>query len=367
MADITRRTALPLLAAGLIAPGVARAQYAVSTGDVPVRAHLAITENPFGPSPAARQAIVASVSRAAYYSHSEGVLVDRICSHERVNREQVAISNGSLDALSHLAVGLGRGGHIVAPRPTYATHLSYAARQGIATQWVPLTDDHRIDLDAMLAAITPATRLVYICNPNNPTGLMPDAADLRAFCIAASRKAPVLVDEAFVEITPDPARQSMASLVGAGHDVIVSRTFSKVYGLAGFRIGYVLARPDRAAFLRGLITTSRNQAGLAAAAVCLGDQRYLQGAITYLRDCRERIYRICRENGLNYLPSVGTFVYIDTGYPADDVRGLLAAHGVDVRLFDSPRHKNWMRVGTATPEELALFGKALPKVLQALR
>lgn len=367
MADITRRTALPLLAAGLIAPGMARAQYAAATGDVPVRAHLAITENPFGPSPAARQAIVASVSRAAYYPHTEWLLIDRICEHERMNREQVAISNGSLDALSHLAAGLGRGGHIIAPRPTYATHLSYAARQGIATQWVPLTDDHRIDLDAMLAAITPDTRLVYICNPNNPTGLMPDADALRAFCIAAARKAPVLMDEAFIEITPDPARQSMAPLVRSGHDVIISRTFSKVYGLAGFRIGYVLARPDRAAFLRGLITTSRNQAGLAAAAVSLGDQRYLSGAIAYLRDCRERIYAICRANGLGYLPSMGTFVYVDTGHPADDVRRLLAAKGVEVRLFDSPAHRNWIRVGTATPAELALFGKVLPQVLQALR
>jgi histidinol-phosphate aminotransferase len=350
----------------MIAPSVAAAlatPQPENSGNA--RARLGVTENPFGPSPAARRAIVASVAEAAYYPHSEAPLRELICTQEGLAQEQVTLSSGSLDALTLLTVGIARDGRVVAPQPTYATHLAYAARQGIQTDWVPLRDDHQIDLDGLLAAIRPETRLVYVCNPNNPTGLRPDPDRLRAFCIAAARKVPVLVDEAYFELAPDPHRQSMASLVREGHDVLVTRTFSKVYGLAGFRIAYAMAQPDRIKLLNGRITTSRNQAGLAAATACLGDQAYLAGAIAYLKGCREQIYRICEASGLRYLKSDGTFVYVDCGMPAADMQRRLAAQGVEVRLFESSAYRNWMRVGTATPEELAFFARVLPIVLKA--
>lgn len=365
--DISRRETLPLIGATLLAQVVAtpaKAQYGASTSTVPVKAHLGLTENPFGPSPAARRAIVASVADAAVYPHSERPLIDRIRAQEGLADGHVGLSSGALDALSHFAVAIGRGGRIVAPQPTYSTHLAYAARQGVATEWVPLGADHQIDLDAMLAAIgRDGVRLAYICNPNNPTGLLLDPDRLRDFCIAAAKIVPVLIDEAYFELAPDPQRQSMASLVRAGHDVIVARTFSKVYGLAGMRIAYTLAQPARVTLLNGLITTSRNQAGLAAAAASLGDAAYLAGAIAYLKGCRAQIYRICAANGLRYLRSEGTYVYVDCGRPAKDVQARLAAVGVEVRLFDGPAYANWMRIGTATPAELEYFAGVLPKVL----
>lgn len=369
---LSRRTTLPMLAGGLLAPGFASA---ASTAAAPAaapqpehsgdaKARLGVTENPFGPSPAARQAMLAAVAQAAYYPHSEMALRDLIAQHEQLQHGGVALSSGSLDALKVLTVGLAAGGRVVAPQPTYATHLAYAARQGIETDWVPLRPDHHIDLDAMLAAIGPSTKLVYVCNPNNPTGLRPDPEALRAFCIAAARKVPVLVDEAYFELAPDPQRQSMAALVREGHDVIVTRTLSKVYGLAGLRIGYTLARPERIALLNSRITASRNQIGLAAALACLGDKAYLSGAIAYLKSCREQIYRICQTNHLRYLPSDGTFVYIDCGMPAVEMQSRLKALSVEVRLFESEAYRNWMRVGTATPAELDYFGKVLPLALK---
>lgn len=362
---VSRRSALPIVAGGLLVPGAIRAADAQPEHSGDVKARLGVTENPFGPSPAARRAIVASVAQAAYYPHSEAGLRGKIARQEGLDGDHVTLSSGSLDALTLLTVAIASGGRVVAPQPTYATHLTYAARQGIETDWVPLRADHQIDLDGLLAAIGPQTKLVYVCNPNNPTGLRPDPDRLRAFCIAAARKVPVLVDEAYFELAPDPHRQSMAALVREGHDVIVTRTFSKVYGLAGFRIAYTLARPDRIRQLNGRITTSRNQAGLAAAEASLGDPAYLSGAIAYLKGCREQIYRICEANRLRYLKSDGTFVYVDCGMPADALQKRLAALSVEVRLFEGEAYRNWMRVGTATPQELAYFAQALPKALRA--
>ncbi|WP_294390309.1 histidinol-phosphate transaminase [uncultured Sphingomonas sp.] len=365
--EVSRRDTLPLLATGLAATagGAARAQYAAADPAVPIKAHLGVTENPFGPSPAARLAIRHSVRDAAYYPHSEKPLLDRIVAREGIRAEQVTLASGSLDALSHLSVGLGRGGRILAPQPTYSTHLAYAARQGVETDWVPLGRDHQIDLAAMLAAIGPQTRLVYLCNPNNPTGLLLDPAALHAFCIEASKRVPVMIDEAYFELAPDPLRHSVANLVREGHDVIVARTFSKVYGLAGFRIAYILAQPERVRLLKSLVTTSRNQAGLAAATVCLGDAAYLAGAIAYLKDCRSRIYRIAEDNKLVFLPSEGTFVYLNCGMPGKDMQARLARLGVEVRLFEGAAYANWIRIGTAIPAELAHFAAALPKALAA--
>ena len=364
--DLRRRDTLPFLAGTLAAAAAPAQPYGASDGPVTVRAHLGLTENPFGPSPAARAAIAGSVKDAAVYPHSERDLVTRLAARDGLRPEQVALASGALDALSHLTVAIGQSGRIVAPQPTYSTHLAYAARQGIETRWVPLGRDHQIDLGALAeAARAPDTRLAYLCNPNNPTGLLLPPDRLRAFCRTVAPHVPVLVDEAYFELAPDPAGNSAAALVRDGADVIVARTFSKVYGLAGLRIGYILAQPQRIAQLNARITTSRNQAGLAAAAASLGDEAYLRGAIAYLADCRRRIYRIAEANRLRYLPSQGTYVYLDCARPAEGVKARLAALGVEVRLFEGAAYANWMRVGTATPAELDYFAHVLPQALAA--
>lgn len=328
-------------------------------------ARLNVTENPFGPSPAARRAIIACVPDAPYYVENDHTLRDKIGEQENLERDKIALSNGSLDALSLLSSDIGRKGHILAPQPTYATHLNYAQRRGVEVRYVPLTQ-HAIDLDALRRAITPQTAMVYLCNPNNPTGDMLDHAKLLAFCEDISRTCPVIVDEAYFELLPMAEQMTVSSLVHSGHDVIVARTFSKVYGLAGLRIGYILAQPGRVKQLYSLTTTSRNQAGYAAALASLGDKEYLNGAIRYLTSCRSMIYDICKKNNLTFLKSHGTFVYVNTLRPAEKIKAALAQRGVDIRVFDSPDYQTWIRVGTATPAELELFGRVLPAALQAV-
>lgn len=375
--SIARRDMFPLLGAALVAPGTAGAvasfPLAAASGTTTfvkpderdIRAHLGITENPYGPSAPARRAIVDWAPHAAKYPQMDAQLIRRISEIEQVPPECVHIANGSLEALSLFTVAVARVGHVLAPEPTYATHLNYAARQGVKTHWFPLARDHQIDLEGMAAAVLPSTTLVYICNPNNPTGLLLEPEALKAFARKISARVPVLVDEAFIELAPERQRHTLVPLVRDGHDVIVTRTFSKVYGMGGLRIGYAIARPERVKMLRGLTPTSRNGAGLAAAMATLGDETFLRGSIGYLTTCREKIYRILETNGVQYLPSNGGYVYADMGRPAKVVQERLRAEGVTVRLFEGQEYQNWMRIGTATPAELDIFANVLPKVLSA--
>lgn len=332
-----------------------------------IKAHLGVTENPFGPSPAARKAAAKALDETPYYAWAlEPPLVKLIAERDGLKPDQVGLCNGSLEALSLLSTAFSKAGPVISAQPSYATPLLYAERQGARLEWVPLAADQQIDLPA-LAARAKATNAacVYVCNPNNPTGLLLDANALRAFCVEVSRTCPVIVDEAYIEISPDPARNSMMDLVRAGHDVIVARTFSKVYGMAGLRVGFIAARADRVRTLKSLIPTHKGRPGLAAAAACYGDQAYLAGAKAYLENCREKIYAICRANGLACLPSHGTYVFVDCGRPNLQFQKTLAAMGVEVRVFDSPRHPTWIRVGTASPAELDYFASVLPKALRA--
>ncbi|AEH63556.1 pyridoxal phosphate-dependent aminotransferase [Zymomonas mobilis] len=330
--------------------------------DRPIRARLNVTKNPFGPSLNARQAIAACISKAPYYIEDESELRVKIAQYEHLKVEQVGLSNGSLDTLSLLSADIGRNGTIIAPSPTYSTHLSYAQRRGITVDFIPLKN-HKIDLEAIKSAITSQTALIYLCNPNNPTGTVLDISELFSFCIEISTKIPIIIDEAYYELLSNFSQKTVAPLLNKNADIIVTRTFSKVYGLAGLRIGYCLAQPQRIKQLYSLTTTSRNQAGYAAAQACFRDSNYLQGAINYLNSCRKIIYKICKNNRLPYLPSEGTFVYINTLRPAQKMKDALMSQGVDVRIFNDPNYLNWIRVGTATPQELNFFEIAISKII----
>lgn len=365
--DATRRGLL--IGGAALAPSLAMAAETSVDPTAPpaIRAHLGVTENPFGPAPAARKAAADALLETPYYAWTlEPPLVRLIAQRDGLKPEQVGLCNGSLEALSLLSTAFGKGGPIVSAQPSYATPLLYAERQGAKLEWVPLAADQQIDLPA-LAARAQATNAgaVYVCNPNNPTGLLLDADALRAFCIEVAKTRPVIVDEAYIEISPDPVRNSMMDLVRDGHDVIVARTFSKVYGMAGLRVGFIAARPDRVKTLKSMIPTHKGRPGLAAAAACYGDQAYLAGAKAYLEGCRKKIYAICQANGLKHLPSHGTYVFVDCGKPNLAFQKTLASLGVEVRVFDSPAHPTWIRVGTASPAELDYFATVLPKALKA--
>jgi histidinol-phosphate aminotransferase len=365
--DATRRGLL--IGGAALAPGLALAAETSVDPTAPpaIRAHLGVTENPFGPSPAARKAAGKTMEELAYYGWElEPPLVRLIARRDGLKPEQIGLCNGSLEALSLLSTAFAKAGPVVSAQPSYATPLLYAERQGARLEWVPLAADQRIDLPALAdRAKATSAGAVYVCNPNNPTGLLLDADALRAFCVEVAKTRPVIVDEAYIEISPDPVRNSMMDLVRAGHDVIVARTFSKVYGMAALRVGFIAARPDRVKTLKSMIPTHKGRPGLAAAAACYGDEAYLAGAKDYLETCRRKIYAICEANSLKYTPSHGTYVFVDCGKPNLAFQKTLASMGVEVRVFDSPAHPTWIRVGTATPAELDVLAEVLPRALRA--
>lgn len=351
MGQITRRTLAGLaLAAVPAAAGAAQAA-------------LNVTENPFGPSRAARAAMAEALGRVEHYPHAEETaLMARIARANGVAAEQVVISTGALEPLAMMASFWGRDGVQLLPALTYDTHVKYAARVGQQARRVAMAPDQQIDLAAMAAAVTPEVKLAYVCNPNNPTGLLADRAGLRAFCVQAARTAPVIVDEAFIDMTPDPARESAVDLVRDGHDVIIVGTFSKSYGLAAARIGYCIAQPQRAREIRMLLAPSRNGPGLAAAAACYRDMDYLAASGRAMEQGRQVLYRACESAQLRFLRSHGSYVWADFGSLAAISR--LEAEGVLLRQFTGGA-PGWARAAVADPAAMARFAEVLPKIIAA--
>lgn len=350
MAGITRRGMAGLALAA--APSLAGAMELAA---------LNITENPFGPSPQAKSALREAVTHVERYPHAEETaLMARIAAANGVTPAHVVISTGALELLSMISAFWGRDGVQLAPALTYDSHIKYAARVGSQTRRVAMAADQQIDLSAMAAGLSPDVRLTYVCNPNNPTGLLMERRALRAFCVQAAKVAPVVVDEAFIDMTPDPAAESLVDLVRDGHDVVVVGTFSKSYALAAVRIGYAIAQPDRARAIRSLLAPSRNGPGLAAAAVSYRDLAYLAASNRAMEQGRQVIYRACESAGIPFLKSAGSYVWANFGDVAVIKR--LENQGVLLRQFTGgPR--GWARAAVAEPRAMEAFARALPKAL----
>ena len=210
-------------------------------GAPPGKIALRFNENPYGPCPAAQKAAAEATAQGAYYPVSVGgELQNAIAAKFDLARENTVLSSGSNEALQAAYVALGKEGRIVMPTHTYNDHTGYSQHMGVEIERIPLRDDLSIDLDRLADAVDDGVSAVYVCNPNNPTGLTIDGDTLRDFCRTVSRKTLVIVDEAYNEITDRPEYTSMVDLVREGENVLVMRTFSKIFGMAGMRVGYGL-------------------------------------------------------------------------------------------------------------------------------
>ena len=208
---------------------------------------LRSNENPYGPSAKALKAATDAAAKGAYYPGSiRSKLLSAIAEKNGLQMDNMVLSSGSNEGLQAAMVAWGKQGKVLLPAHTYSDHLRYSQRMGVELVRVPLQDDMSIDLDAMEAAVDDSISLVYVCNPNNPTGMTIDGDRLRRFCRSVGQKAVVLVDEAYNELTDDPEYTSMVDLVRENENIIVMRTFSKIFGMAGFRVGYGMARADHA-------------------------------------------------------------------------------------------------------------------------
>jgi len=269
----------------------------------------------------------------------------------------VVLSSGSNEALCAAMAAWGAQGSILAPELTYGPHLRYAQKIGVDVVRVPLAQDMGIDLDAMATrAAADDISLVYICNPNNPTGMLLDPAALRAFCHQVGKHAVVLVDEAYNELTDDPVASSMMELVTAGDNVIVMRTFSKIYALAGLRIGYTMAPEPLATRVGDYVMAWPNVVGLAAAIASYDDEAFVKFSRQRIAEGRKMVSEIFARNGVPYLPSQTNFVYADIGRNATQFAARMLEQGVSIRGVYPP-YDNYSRVSMGKLEDIRTFGR----------
>ncbi|MDX2236209.1 MAG: histidinol-phosphate transaminase [Hyphomonadaceae bacterium] len=331
-------------------------------GPQPGMALLSRNENPYGPSPRV-QAAVAEATRCGAYYCDTAYLAAMIAEKNAITPAQVTLSTGSGEALSAAALAFGRDGAIVCPSLFWDTTARFAEAKGVQLRRVPLKADMSIDLEAMEAAIDETTALVHICNPNNPTGRLLDADALRAFCTRVSEKAPVLVDEAYNELTDDPARNSMMDLVRAGKNVIVARTFSKIYGMAGMRIGYMMSSEVNARRIGAYVMSWMSAPSVAAAVASYNDEAFLNFSKQKVREGREMAIAGLRAAGLSYLPTEANFIYVNVPDAAAFQRKM-AARGVQIR-GPYGALTQWSRVSMGKLEDVERYVRAIPEALTA--
>lgn len=331
-----------------------------------LKARLSANENPFGPSPKAKQAIRDAIDKSYQYPFAyTQQLVDKIAAHEGLTKDHITLGPGSSPLLQAAAIHFGqKGGNIISGDPSYV-NLPGDASEYFKSKWikVPLTEDYKLDLDAMEKAVNSETVLVYICNPNNPTGTVLDTEKLKGFCERVSRKVPVFIDEAYIDYVDDTDATTMIDCVRKGHNVIVARTFSKLYGFAGLRVGYIVAQPEMQEILfpytkggRALAAPSIN-----AAVVAYKDSAFMQEALNKTKASKEFLYSVLKEENYAYIPSVTNFVMFPINIDGQRFSDEMMKRGVSVRFWKF-NNQDWCRVSIGLMDEMKYFKEAFRQI-----
>ncbi len=331
----------------------------------PATLRLCFNENPHGPPPGAIRAATAALSRGNRYADQEefDALAGLIAERESVTPAHVLLGTGSSELLGLAAVAfLHGGGELVTAQPAFPHLVNLAERIGARIRRVPLDVAGVHDLDAMAGAVGADTRLVNVCNPNNPTGTIVRGDRLRAFCDRISARAPVLVDEAYHELVDAPEHATMVPLARDGAPVLVMRTFSKVYGMAGYRVGYAIAPPALIERLRVHQTTDLGPAPLAAALAGYQDRGFVERSRRLVREARELTARGLDALGIRQIPSHASFIWFEAGPARRDLPVWLHARGVRISWDVKPLTGDWARVSIGTADEMRRFLRELREV-----
>ena len=361
---INKLAAMPVARAFKPAARNLNDQEAIVNAGFELKARLLANENPFGPSPAAKKAIQDALSLSYQYPmFSMGTLYNKIATYEGISEGNILIESGSSPLLLAAALLFSKGGKsIITGDPSYEDLPTRA--QQFDGKWVkvPLTADYKLDLDAMEAKIDANTGLVYICNPNNPTATILDTAKLKAFCERVSKKVTVFVDEAYIDYLPDPQGSSMISSVKAGNNIIVARTFSKLYGFAGLRCGYVIAQPETIKALSVYSTGfSLSATTIAAAIAAYREEDFLKEALQKTLASKEYLYSVLKKEGYDYIPSSANFVMFPLKMDSKKFVNEMMKRSVGVRSWQFD-NKQWCRVSIGRMDEMEAFAEAFKQL-----
>ncbi|MDP3418469.1 histidinol-phosphate transaminase [Falsiroseomonas sp.] len=323
-------------------------------------------ENPLGP-PAASRAVLArwDEREAALYPQGDGWHLRRaIAGRFGLDAEQVILGNGANEVIAFVIKAFCEAGdNIVTADRTFAVYEWLASFSGIEPRLVPLRD-HGFDDAALLRAIDARSRVVFLCNPNNPTGSWWDHAKLARFLDAVAGRAIVVVDEAYAEFAEAPDFPDSFALMARHPNLIVFRTFSKMWGLAGLRIGWMAAAPAVAATVRKTtISYSVNRLALEAAREAVWDEAHIAASRAQVRAARAGLGALAERLGLTMLGGIGNFAMLRLPMPDTVVHRRLMARGVMARAMTSFRYPGWLRVSFGSAPAMAAFGQALEAVL----
>ena len=330
-----------------------------------MKAKLNANENPFGPSPAAKKALQDAIDGSFRYPMgAQRVLSQKIADHEGLTNQNVLLSSGSTPLLQAAAIHFTKGGKsVISGDLSYNDLPGAAAKFGGSWIKVPMTADYKLDLNAMEAKVDANTGLVYICNPNNPTATLLDTAKLKSFCERVSKKTCIMVDEAYIDYLPNPQEVSLMAGVKAGQNIIVARTFSKLYGFAGLRCGYFVGQPETLRAIGDYTTSGMALSATTIAAAIAGYQEteFLQAALKKAMASKEFLYATLKKEGYDYIPSSANFVLFPIKMPSQQFNQEMSKRGVGIRVY-SYNGKDYCRVSIGTMEEMQIFADAFKQL-----
>lgn len=314
---------------------------------------LGSNENPHGPSALAKQAMVEAVGISNRYQWDmNGLLKTEIAKMTGHTKEHIALGAGSSELLGVVSLWAAyKKGNVVASEPTFKLWMPAARRMGLPTKLVPLTSSKHNDLNGMINAMDDQTKMVYLCNPNNPTGTVSSESDLENFIKKVASSTILLVDEAYTDYYDTP---SMSKLVDTYPNLVIAKTFSKTFGMAGARVGYVLAHPATIKQLNEFQAWAN--AGPSAVS--------MQGALAAIKDkafvdyCKKEnikakavLYKGFDDLGIAHIKSFTSFVYFDTATYKKEIPALLLANNImGARPFE--QNSTWLRISIGTVSEM---------------
>lgn len=359
--------AIPSLVEELMAAPVSEAErfHTYSLNDKLVR--LGSNENPYGPSPKAREAVIASLNEGNRYAFEATTEFKKfLADKEGVSVDHILIGNGSSELLCVAGIGIGlEGKRVASPFPTFRLLMDFAEKMGATWDRVNLNDQLAIDLEVTASAVKADTKMLFLVNPNNPTGTLTDPNQYRAFCEEMSKKTTVYSDEAYLEFLPPEEQHSMVELIKQGKDIIVSRTFSKIYGLAGLRLGYVIAQPDRIKQMSKYQMgggVNINQAVLAAAKASAGDTAFMNMSRNKNATARKVLEDYLIKKGWFFGKSCINLLFFPAPIDGKTILAKTQEAGYQIRVWDYAG-KEWCRVSVGTETEMKGFVKVFDNLV----
>ncbi len=329
---------------------------------------MASNENPFGPSPRAVEAMQKSLHKISMYPdgncfYLKEMVAEKLC----VEPDNLIVGNGSDEILKLIAEAfLDPGDEIVMAQPSFSEYEFVGKIMGAQCIFVPLKDFTH-DLEAMGRAVTKKTKIVFICNPNNPTGTIVTRTQVDEFLKDLDPRVLVVFDEAYYEYVEDEEYPQTLDFVGEGQNVIVLRTFSKIYGLAGQRIGYGIAKDNIISTLNRVREPFNvNMLAQIAAMAALRDQEHVGKSRQGNQEGKDYLYRWFEEKGMSYVPTQANFIFLKVGVDSQELFREMMQQGVIIRTGDIFGHPDFIRVTVGSMEENRRFTETLERSLNAM-